>query len=77
MSSKCSDRSDLHTYAEWKSNQMNVLLAAELDRAAAERLTKETNRYVDEMKQSSNEMDKMTNFAMQKRKEDFRYWKVE
>ena len=55
---------------------MNVLLSAELDRAAAERLTNETKRYVDEMKQSSNEMDKMTNFSMQRRKEDVRYWQV-
>lgn len=55
---------------------MNVLVSAELDRASAERLSSETKRYLDELKQSSQEMDKMSKWNMQRVKEEVRYWQV-
>ena len=75
MSNSCR-LADHFSYAEWKSNRMNVLVSAELDRASAERLSSETKRYLDELKQSSQEMDKMSKWNMQRVKEEVRYWQV-
>ncbi|ESN92457.1 hypothetical protein HELRODRAFT_181329 [Helobdella robusta] len=75
--SNCVKSSDQFTYAEWKANQMNVLLGAELDRASAERLTNETKRYIDEMRQASQHSDQRAEFSQERRMEEVRYWQNE